>query len=230
MSVKLSISDKLLVAALEIEDSGKEQFSAEDLVVSAWGKFPDAFGLQGYLDNKAKAIYPNSNRVYAEIMGSKPLRKQGLLQKVGSKMYKLTEAGRVRAKSLVGFSTKQSPEKWSLAREKVEQMRRLFESKTAQKIRAGNVEEVSFFDACGFWGISPRSGAKDLWSRFAHIEAVLDEAQRALGTRSGVSSTHGASPYTAEDIESLCNIHKTLQRKFEKEIEVIIKRTDDRKI
>jgi hypothetical protein len=230
MSVKLSISDKLLVAALEIEDSGKEQFSAEDLVVSAWKKFPDAFGLQGYLDNGGKAIYPNSNRVYAEIMGSKPLRKQGLLQKVGSKMYRLTEAGRVRAKSLVGFSTKPSPEKWSLAREKVEQMRRLFESKTAQKVRAGNVEEISFFDACGFWGISPRSGAKNLWSRFAHIEAILDEAQKSLGSRNEVSSRHGAPPYTANDIESLRHIHKILQEKFEKEIGLIKDRIDDRKI
>jgi len=191
MGSGLSIADKLLIAAREIEESGKKEFSAEDLVVSAWKKFPDAFGLQGYLDSEGKAIYPNSNRVYAEIMGSKPLRKQGLLQKVGNKMYKLTEAGRVRAGSAANLPSDKSPKKWSLARERVAQIKRLFESKTAQKMRLGELKEVSFFDACGFWGISPRSGAKDLSSRFAHIEAVLDAAKKTLGSRSAVSSEHG---------------------------------------
>lgn len=229
MVSRLSIADKLLIAALEIEKSGKREFSAEDLVVSAWKKFPDAFGLQGYLDEQGKAIYPNSNRVYAEIMGSKPLRKQGLFQKVGNKIYKLTEAGLSRAKSISNLSSEKSPEKWSLAREKVEQIRRLFESKVSQKIRSGHAKEVSFFDACGFWGISPRSGAKDLWSRFAHIEAVLDEAEKALGPRSAVSSIHGAIPYTAEDFKKLRSIHETLQEKFAKDIEVIEIRTDERR-
>ena len=229
MISKLSIADKLLIAALEIEKSGKREFSAEDLVVSAWKKFPDAFGLQGYLDEHGKAIYPNSNRVYAEIMGSKPLRKRGLFQKVGNKMYKLTEAGLRHAKSISDLPSEQFQEKWSLAREKVEKIRRLFESKASQKIRSGRTEEVSFFDACGFWGISPRSGAKDLWSRFAHIEAVLDEAEKALGPRSAVSSIHGAIPYTAEDFKKLRSIHENLKEKFAKDIEVIENRTDERR-
>lgn len=226
---QLSIADKLLIAALEIEKSGKGEFSAEDLVVSAWKKFPDAFGLQGYSDEQGKAIYPDSNRVYAEIMGSKPLRKQGLIQKVGNKMYRLTEAGRIRGSSVADLRTDRSPEKWSLAREKVDQIRHLFDSKAAQKMRSGNLEEVSFFDACGFWGISPRSGAKDLWSRFAHIEAVLDAGKRALGSRGVVSSKHGTAPYSEEDLKNLCRLHEILQEKFAKDIEFIKNRTDERK-
>jgi len=230
MPLRLSIADKLLIAAFEIEESGRYQFSAEDLVVSAWKKFPDAFGLQGFLDGEGRPIYPNSNRVYAEIMGSKPLRKRGLLQKVGNKMYRLTEAGRNRAMCIANSSAAELPEKWALAREKVDHIRRLFESKAAQKFRAGCLEEISFFDACGFWGISPRSGAKDLWSRFAHVESVLDAAKKTLGSRRGVSSKHGGIPYTAEDIENLCGIHEILRKKFEKDIEFIKSRTDERKL
>ena len=230
MPLRLSIADKLLIAAFEIEESGSGQFSAEDLVVSAWKKFPDAFGLQGYLDSEGRPIYPNSNRVYAEIMGSKPLRKQGLFQKVGNKMYRLTEAGRNRARLVANSKEHGAPEKWALAREKVDQIRRLFESKTAQKFRAGELEDISFFDACGFWGISSRSGAKDLWSRFADIESIIEEAKKALGSRHSVSSKHGSVPYTAEDIENLCRMHKILQQRFEKDIELIEKRKDERKI
>lgn len=229
MVSKLSIVDKLLIAALEIEKSGKDKFSAEDLVVFSWRKFPDAFGLQGYLDEHGNAMYPNSNRVYAEIMGSKPLRKQGLLQKVGNKMYRLTEAGRVRAGSITNMPHDKAPEKWLLAREKIEQIRHLFESKAAQKMRSGNMEDISFFDACGFWGISARSSAKELWSRFAHLEAVLDTAQEALGSRSVVNSKHGAIPYTAKDLKGLHDLHESLEEKFAKEIEIIKKRRDERK-
>ena len=229
MNFKLSIADKLLIAAQAIENSGKKHFSAEDLVVSAWKIFPNAFGLQGYLDNDGRAIYPNSNRVYAEIMGSKPLRKRGLIQKCGNKMYKLTEAGRNHARSLANFPLKKSTEKLALAREKIELIRRLFESKVAQKFRSGNFDETSFFDACGFWSISPRSGAKDLYSRFADIESVLDTALKALGNKCMASSIHGRTPYTIDDIKSLYQIHQMLQEKFTEDVELIKQRYDERK-
>lgn len=66
-----SILEKLLIAAFELEEKGHKPFSAEDIVVASWQKFPDAFGLAGYQDR-----YPDSNRVFAEIMGSKPIRKK----------------------------------------------------------------------------------------------------------------------------------------------------------
>lgn len=229
MKSGLNIADKLLISSLEIESSGKKQFSAEDLVVSAWKLFPNAFGLKGYLDSEGMTIYPDSNRVYAEIMGSKPLRKRGFLQKVGNKMYCLTEAGRIRAMSVSGTREDVDLEKFSLARENVDYLRRLFESKACQKARLGNLEDVSFFDACGFWGISPGSGAKELWSKFARLEAVLNAAKGALGKRSMASSKHGAVPYTIEDINGLFLLHESLQKKFTEDIETINKRNDERK-
>jgi hypothetical protein len=229
MDKRLSIADKLLLAALDIEKGGKGVFSAEDLVVSAWRRFPDAFGLQGYLDEHGKPLFPNSNRVYAEIMGSKPLRKQGMLQKVGNKMYKLTEAGRARGLRVGKTDLTSSAEKWALGREHIEQIRRLFESKAAQKLREGDVEDVSFFDACGFWGISPRSRAKEMWSRFADIETLLKMGLDTLGGRGGASAVHGANAYTADDLRSLREFHELLQRKFGDELEVIKKRHDERK-
>ncbi|UCD58979.1 MAG: hypothetical protein JSV16_07705 [Candidatus Hydrogenedentota bacterium] len=226
----MGIADKLLVTALHIEEAGKQVFSAEDLVVRAWGEFPDAFGLQGYYDGNGNAIYPNSNRVYAEIMGSKPLRKQGLLQKVGNKMYRLTEAGRVRAKRVENTAGAKTEGKWVLGREQVDQIKRLFESKAAQKHRAGNLDEVTFFDACGFWGISPRSGAKDLWSRFASIESVLDAGVAALGERTAASAKHGAEVYSENALNGLKEFHRILQHKFQHEIEVIQTRRDERRL
>ena len=227
--MKLSVSDKLVIASLELEKSGKRCFSAEDLVVSAWKEFPDAFGLQGYFNEEGKPIYPNSNRVYAEIMGSKPLRKRGLLQKTGTKLYKLTEAGRTRAKSLLTDPREEAVHKLALAREMVEQIYRLFDCKATTKTKTGNTESLSFFDACGFWGISPRSSANDLRSKFAHLEALLKSAEAALGDRRMASLRHGASPYTREDLQSLRKVHKVLQKRFAEDIRVIEGRSDERK-
>jgi len=226
---KLTIAHKLLIAAMELERHGKTSFSAEDLVVSAWQKFPDAFGLRGYLDDKKRPIYPDSNRVYAEIMGSKPLRKSGLMRRVGNKMYALTEAGRLLAEEMISGPTVDSSDRWAMGREKAEQVLHLFESKAAQKYRSGNLEEITFFDACGFWGISPRSSAKDLWSRFAEIEAVLSNAGEALSSHNGGSSRHGGEAIRAEDILSLQKLHAYLQAKFEMDIDCIKKRKDERK-
>src|SRR4030042_287505 len=112
-----SIQNKLLVAAYALEAEGRLRFSAEDLVVIAWKMYPEAFGLAGYNDNQGRPIYPNSNRVYAEIMGSKPLRKNGWLRKVGSKIYQLTEAGRSKARLVSGIPIAEGAERWGLARE-----------------------------------------------------------------------------------------------------------------
>src|SRR5262245_43849117 len=91
----LSIIDRILLAASEIQRE-RSSFAAEDLVVAAWVRFPEAFGLQGYSEK-----YPDSNRILSKIMGKEStLRKKGYLEKVGPKRYRLTETGRLRVAEL----------------------------------------------------------------------------------------------------------------------------------
>lgn len=223
----LSIQNKLLVAALALEAEERQRFSAEDLVVMAWRKYPEAFGLAGYNDQGGRPLYPNSNRVYAEIMGSKPIRKNGWFRKVGSKMYQLTEAGRSQAHSVAGAPITDGPEKWALAREQVDFIRRLFDSRAATKFRASQREDISFFDACGFWGISSGSNAKDLWCRFAEIETILAAAGESLASRDTVRLKHGAD-FAAQDVKALKDAHIFLQDRFKSEIDHIKARTHER--
>ena len=89
----LSVSDKLLLAAHGIGGDVRRTFTAEELVVAAWRRFPDVFGLAGHPDERGLPLYPDSNRVFAETMGCKPIRKKGYLVKTGAKTYRLTEAG-----------------------------------------------------------------------------------------------------------------------------------------
>ena len=69
--------------------SGQSPFSAEALIVAAWQKYPQTFGLKGYAEQ-----YPDSNKVLTSIMGEKGLARRGWLVKMGQKLYALTREGR----------------------------------------------------------------------------------------------------------------------------------------
>ena len=228
MPKSLSIQDKLLLAALDLENAGKVRFSAEDLVVMAWKKFPDTFGLSGYANEQGTPLYPNSNRIYAEIMGTKPLRRNGYLNKVGSKMYQLTELGKSHAKAIIS-SPADNNKKWSIAREHIEFIKRLFDTKALKKFREHRNIDISFFDACGFWRINAASNAKELWTKFAEIEGILTLAEKSIAKRESVQIIHRGNEIPLSDIHLLSELHVFLQSKFRNEIEQIKKRSDERR-
>lgn len=223
----LSITEKLLLAAYDLEESGRRPFSAEDLVVSAWRKFPDAFGLAGYRNNDGRLSYPNSNRVFAEIMGSKPIRKRGLLTKVGSKIYQVTEAGREHARSLLKQFDESPIEKAGLGRQIEQELKRLFASKAVEKINNKRLADLTFYDACAFWGISPRSSAIQLAGRIANFKGVIESAQNIVQEKMATFE-HGGHAFGAHDLDTLIRVHEELLQRFQEEIKIIQMRTDER--
>jgi hypothetical protein len=227
MPVRITAADKLLVASLDVGGSDRSPFSAEELVVGAWKRFPDAFGLRGILDDDGVPLYPDSNRVFAEIMGSKPLRKNGLLRKVGDKRYQITEAGLRRARALAGQEYEATSRR-SLSRSLQDSLKRLVMSKAAEKRRTGRNIDLTFHDACGYWGITPRSSAMDLEAKLAHVFAVLREAAEYAGAAS-VDLGKGLT-VTTDEISDLQALHEDLQDRFRDELIAIRRRTDERRV
>jgi len=223
----LNISEKLLLAAYDLEKNGRRPFSAEDLVVSAWRKFPDAFGLAGYRDNNGQLTYPDSNRVFAEIMGSKPIRNRGLLIKVGTKMYQLTEAGHEHARLLLRRLGESPITKAALAREIEQELKRLFASKAWDKFKNKRFVDLTFYDACAFWGISPRSTAIELEGRIANFKKVIESAREAVRKKMATFE-HSGHIFGTKDLDILLQIHQDLLKRFQAEIKVIQKRNDER--
>lgn len=225
----LSVPDKLVLAAYELEEGGQRPFSAEDLVVSAWRKFPDTFGLAGYRAEDGQLLYPDSNRVFAEVMGSKPIRKRGLLRKVGRKMYQLTEAGREYAGTLSRRPAESVAEKAALARGLVaEPLRRLLSSRAVEKFKNGRISDITFYDACAFWGISPSSSAIQLKGQVANFEKIVKAAQDVARDRA-TTFEHGGRAFTTEDLGILLQVHEHLLQSFRQEIDIIRMRTDERR-
>ncbi len=225
---KLTVSEKLVLAALELEKEGESPFSAEALVVQAWRRFPDTFGLAGYTDNEGNLLHPDSNRVFAEIMGSKPIRKQGYLVKTGRKMYQLTESGRERGRSLGSKDTQADSGKGSIARDIQYEVRRLVKSKAFKKFTAKTAENITFFDACSFWGISPATSAIEFKGRVENLKSVVGTAQKALSSDSN-RFKYANWDLTVEDLQKLREVHSFLMEKFKEDISIIVRRTDERK-
>jgi hypothetical protein len=223
-----TITDKLLLAALSLEDRGKKPFTAEDLVVAAWSLFPDSFGLGGYVDEHKRPRFPDSNRVFAEIMGSKPIRQRGYLVKVGSKMYELTPAGRDRARGNEPQRGAHSASSRRLPRDMMESLASLVSSRAFQKFRNGRGDDISFHDVSAFLGISPRSAAIELSGRLGVVDALLKRANEAMDER-GLQLEHGGNRITREDIKLLRDLRLEVESRFDRELAVIRERTDQRR-
>lgn len=223
----LSVVDKLLLAAYDLSLKGKAPFSAEDLVVSAWMLYPRTFGLAGYNGDSGNPRYPDSNRVYAEVMGSKPIRKRGLVRKVGTKKYEITEAGLESARLLSARKSEPQTEKATLARETGDALKHLLSSRARAKFLAGRQGDVTFSDACAFWGISPRSTAIQLQGRLANLRHLLESAQQATG-REGASFTHGGDSFSAQDLSQLAEIDLFMRDRFRVELQHIAARVHER--
>jgi hypothetical protein len=224
MREELSLDEKVLLSAYELERSNQTPFSAEDLVIAAWKKFPDAFGLEGYGNQ-----YPDSNRVFTKIMGDKGLRGRGWLLKVGEKRYRLSEAGKAHARTR-SVEDSSSPSRSSLSREQKEALRRLLQSRAVQKVKDGLHDTVIFLDACSFWDISARSSANTLSARLASVESMIEIVGKLIEENQSLAFVHGDIAITKEDQQRLKNTHEFLLDKFQSELAVIRKRKDDRKI
>lgn len=222
MTPGLTKAERLLLAGAHLEERGERPFSAEDLVVEAWTRYPDVFALEGYPE------YPDSNRVYAEVMGSKALRSRGWMVKVGEKRYQLSEAGRLVAEGLGWAAPAEGPSRADLSRSRKIIVARLLSSRAAEKARMDSTDAIVFADACGFWDISPRSDAKTLEARLKTVEGVLTAAEAVVANKGALQLTQARLAVAAKDLQLLRDTHNLLLERFAEELELIRRRRDER--
>ncbi|MBY0232722.1 MAG: hypothetical protein K2W96_25865 [Gemmataceae bacterium] len=214
-----TVPEKILVAASLLEEGGQSPFSAEALIVGAWQKYPQTFGLKGFEDK-----HPDSNKVLAGIMGEKGLPNRGWMVKVGQKLYALTRDGKqVVRKLLQGEETppltaKRAAPKEPLPREQDILLQSLLSSTAWQKQRAGRSGDWTFADACRFWSMADQTGDA--------VDARLDELQ---GTLAGIERLLAGGPrklgngveIAAETVGQLCDLHHQLEQRFARHLALL---------
>ena len=227
----LTIADKLLVAAYGIAEGKEGPLSAEDIVVAAWQRFPRAFGLRGYNDKQGFPLYPDSNRIYMELMGPKPIRKKGYLKKVGTKLYILTASGLTVARdlreSISGEQAGDAPVaggKATMSREIRNQLERLLRARAVLRAQSEELDRITFHDACVFWGITAHSQPIELEGAISEIESAIRAAEASIETGGSELRTGGGEIGRSTTL-LLHNVHEFLQDRFSSELDTIRRRS-----
>jgi hypothetical protein len=215
-----TVPEKILLAAYQLEEQGQSPFSAEALIVAVWQKFPRAFGLKGYAD-----LYPDSNKVLASIMGAKGLAQRGWLVKMGQKLYALTREGRQAVRRLLNDGeTAPVEEQIKLTRDQEKFLLGLLNSTAVQKYQEGGKSELTFADACRFWGIQEGTRGPAVEGRLDQMRASLAELDRILSKGSATLS-NGRSIGT-EDIDLLSGVRAFLEERFARHLSLLRNRVE----
>jgi hypothetical protein len=220
---KWTILDRIVLAASDLSGSGGA-FTAEDLIVRAWQRWPDYFGLQGYAKQ-----YPDSNRVLTKIMGGQSsLRQRGLLRKVGTKRYELTDLGLQAARDLNRNDVPLESRSAELSRELVAALVRMLRSTALAKFTRR--ETITFSDVSAYWNISPRSSAHQFADRTKAADAAIDLAFRDAEAGGGRTILPGDIPADIGQLRLIRELSAHIRQTFSAEIDVIMSRQHERRL
>jgi len=220
---EFTVPEKILLAADQLEKQGQSPFSAEALIVASWQQFPRTFGLKGYADQ-----YPDSNKVLSSIMGVKGLARRGWLIKMGQKLYALTREGRAIVRKVLQQDDEPAPASTSvrLSREHEKFLLSLFETSAVQKFEENRKSELTFADACRFWSIAETMKGDQLDSRLTQFEQTLTELDRMLAN--GDAEVTGGRVITPGDLRVLNNIHRYMEDRFGRHLNLLRSRSGRR--
>jgi hypothetical protein len=214
VAIETTISEKILLAAFDLEEAGQTPFSAEALIVSVWKKFPGTFGLKDFSDK-----YPDSNKVLVGLMGKRGLAWRGWLAKLGQKQYALTREGRQMVRRLLEGEQEEKPKERhesniiSLTREQEKFLQTLFASTAWSKFSEGQAKEASFADACRYWGITENLSGHDLDTRLRVFRTTLTGLDRLLGVN-GEAILPGGRSVSGDEVGRLDQLHAYLEQRF----------------
>jgi hypothetical protein len=215
-----TVPEKILLAADQLDQGGQSPFTAEMLIVASWEKFPNTFGLKGFAEK-----YPDSNKILSSLMGEKGLARRGWLVKMGQKLYALTREGRqvIRRVTLQEEEDTPPTELQRLRREHERFLQGLLDSSAVQKFEENRKNDLSFADACRFWGVAEHMKTEQLKERLDYVEQTLGEIDRILADVDAQMSS--GRVIAAGDIRVMTNIHRYMEDRFERHLNLLRSRT-----
>ncbi len=215
-----TVPEKILLAAFQLEEEGKSPFSAEDLIVSSWKKFPKTLGLKGYAE-----LYPDSNKVLSSVMGVKGLVRRHWLDKKGQKLYSLSREGaHIVRKLQQGDEAPEADSAARLSREQDKLLLHLLSAVAVRKYDDDRRNELTFGEACRFWSINENTHGEALDSRLQRFRSTLGEIDRQLAL-TGKELSNGRS-ISEEDLERLIEVHDYLEDRFSRHLNLLRTRSE----
>jgi hypothetical protein len=220
---ELTVSQKIILAAHRLEEQGLTPFTSEALTVASWKESPRTFGLKGYIEQ-----YPDANRVLACIMGERGLVRRGWMIKVGPKLYSLSRQGKEEARRVLAGDDSPLPKRRALAQIKVpkdleNQLKGLLVSPAFSRYQQGMKREITFKDACKFWGLAENAQGDAVDQGLKKVPAMLDQVEQLLIGET-VELSDGQSVSQAQ-LRQLHTVHRFLTEQFTRHLAQMRERT-----
>jgi len=216
----LGLKEQVLVAALECsEGSCQKEFTFEDLLVSAWKKDKQAWGLRGYEQD-----HPDGEKMHREVDSrggaNKGIVALGFLEKVQPRIYRLTTSGLAAASNLLPSD--------AISREKADRqleqaVKQIIEHPVFRDWLKDSTRPKYFREAGHFWGIAPGTPPKTVFERVSAVERTLSSALKALDER-GVSEfieQRGKVLFERKDIERCLEFQRVLTERFKRDLALL---------
>jgi hypothetical protein len=113
-----------------------------------------------------------------------------------------------------------------LSREQEKFVQTLLESSAVQKFEENRKGELTFADACRFWGITENSKGDALDGRLRQVQVQLSELDRALADNDAEMSS--SRMLTAGEVRNLTNIHRWMEDRFDRHLNLLRSRVGKR--
>jgi hypothetical protein len=207
-----SLRHQVLVAALAcVNDDPEATFTAEDLLLEAWRRDSNTWGLRGH-----ESEYPDSERLHAELRRA---HADGDIEPMSTRQYRLTPAGLAKIALL--------PQADADPQGKVE---RAFEEEVRKTLGHSVFRDwlkdpntpKRFRDAGSFWGIAPGTPSTIVQDRLRRIDKTLEGALALLDKRGvEVITDRGRRLFERRDIERCAEFHRTLRERFLKDLKLL---------
>jgi hypothetical protein len=214
---ELTISQKIILAAHRLEELGQTPFTAEALTVACWKDSPRTFGLKGFVE-----LYPDSNKILACLMGERGLARRGWVVKKGPKLYELSRQGRDEARRVQTGDDSPAPKRRALARIQVpkdleRQLIDLFNTTAVRRYKDGMKREITFKDACKFWGLAESVQGEAVDQALNKVPDTLEKVEKLLIGETVELPSNGQS-VTQANLKELAGVHRYLTETFSRHL------------
>lgn len=223
-SNRRTAAQEILLAAADLANAGKRDFTEWELTVAAWRRDNNRFGLRGF-----ESDHPDHKRVMMEIMGQtkkdNPVRRR-FIEKTKPNYYRLTDLGAaevtaIQREPVSEVTSIRSPGPIYVAIEP------FVESPPFRAWLRDRDEPRAWLGAAAFLGLS-RNTANELNDRIRAIETAVRRAKEWCVQAGRVDVTrgvHGGSrPIPLAEIEQLQEFLDVLRFRFSRQIDAIRQR------
>ncbi len=219
-SKSLSLKEKILVAAVEGTHGNCDlTFAMEDLVVWAWKREKQTWGLRGY-----EEIFPDSDKIQKELgsrgVGLKGVLDLGWLDRVGKRVYRLTSVGLA---TFAAFENVEQSLQQKAGRELEAEVTKILEHPVFRDWLKDNNKPKHFREAGHFWGIAPGTPKRTVRERVERIDKTLDAALRFLNDKNTneIIASRGKILFERNDISRCKSFQETLRFRFSRDLSAL---------